>query len=199
MAKAQPTTPTLIVLPAELRGPRIVVRPYQADDAEAVFTAIDESRDHLRPWMPWVDHHGTVDDTRDYCIRSAAKWMLRSDLPLGIFTIEDGRYLGGTGLHGVDWALRSFEIGYWLRVSAEGHGFMTEAVNLLTSFALVELRANRVEIFCDATNTRSRAVAERCGFVQEGRLRNARLDNDGHPGDTLVFSAIPGDRSPPAG
>jgi ribosomal-protein-serine acetyltransferase len=196
MTDTQPITPTLIALPEELRGRRIIVRPYQAGDAEAVFAAIDESREHLRPWLPWVDHHVTIDDTRDYCIRSAATWMLRSDLPLGIFSIEDGEYLGGTGLHRVDWTLRSFEIGYWLRVSAEGHGFVTEAVNLLTSFALDALQANRVEIHCDATNTRSRDVAERCGFVQEGRLRNARMDTSGHPGDTLVFSVIPGDRRP---
>ena len=196
MAQPLPVTPTLIELPTELRGQRIIVRPYRDEDAAAVFAAIDESREHLRPWLPWVDNHTTVDDTRDFCIRSAAKWMLRSDLPLGIFAIQDGEYLGGTGLHRVDWSLRLFEIGYWLRVSAEGRGFMSEAVNLLTSFALEDLQANRVEIYCDGANTRSRAVAERCGFVQEGRLRNARMDQDGRLGDSLVFSVIPGDRQP---
>jgi len=42
MAQPLPVTPTLIELPTELRGQRIIVRSYRADDAAAVFAAIDE-------------------------------------------------------------------------------------------------------------------------------------------------------------
>lgn len=196
MARNDSAPATLIALPDELRGARVILRPYHAGDAEPVFAAIDESRDHLRPWLPWVDRHLTVDDTRDYCVRCAAKWLLRSDLTFGIFAIADGRYLGGTGLHRMDWALRTFEIGYWLRATAEGHGFMSETVCLLTNFALDHLQAQRVEIICDVRNARSRAVAERCGFVLEGRLRNALPGVDGSPADALVYSRIPGDADP---
>ena len=45
---------TLIPLFEELRGPRVVVRPYRLEDAEEVFAAIEESRQHTRPWLPWV-------------------------------------------------------------------------------------------------------------------------------------------------
>jgi ribosomal-protein-serine acetyltransferase len=194
--KSKLIVPTLIDLPVELRGERIVLRPYCADDAESVFAAIDESRDHLRPWLPWVERHSSMDDTRDYCMRCAANWLLRSDLTLGIFQLDNGRYLGGTGLHNPNWTLRSFEIGYWLRVAAEGRGFMTETVTMLSAFAFDHLKANRVEISCVVRNERSRAVAERCGFVLEGRLRNVFLDAKGDPVDGFVFSRLPGDADP---
>jgi RimJ/RimL family protein N-acetyltransferase len=113
-----PIRPTLIAIPDELRGRRVLLRPYRANDAKQVFAAIDESREHLEPWMPWVDEHATVDDTRDFCIRSASHWLLRSELPLGIFHAAGKRYLGSTGFHAPDWALRAFEIGYWLRATA---------------------------------------------------------------------------------
>jgi hypothetical protein len=74
-----------------------------------------------------------------------------------------------------------------------GEGLMTEAVTLLSAFALDQLAANCVEISCDVRNERSRAVAERCGFVLEGRLRNAVPDADGNPVDTFVFSCVPAD------
>ena len=153
-----PFRPTLVELPDELAGPRILIRPYRVADAEQVFAAIDESREHLKPWMPWVDDHVTVEDTRDFCVRSASHWLLRSELPLAIFERENERYLGSTGFHAPDWQLRSFETGYWLRTSAVGRGYMTEAVRLLIELAFTTLRARRLQLTCEADNVASQAL-----------------------------------------
>jgi RimJ/RimL family protein N-acetyltransferase len=190
---SSPIIPTLIHLPSELRGQRVLLRPYQADDAEKVFAAIDESRDHLRPWVTWVDNNRTVDDVRDYCIRSQASWLLRTELALGIFDSASGQYLGGTGLHDPDWELRAFEIGYWLRVTAIGHGYATESTRLLADFALSDLRARRLTLRCDARNDASRRVAERAEFVLEGRLRNISIRPDGMVSDDLLYAIVPED------
>jgi len=183
--------PPLIELPSELRGPRVLLRPYRAEDAEQVFAAIDESRDHLRPWVTWVDNNRTVDDVRDYCIRSQASWLLRTELALGIFDGASGRYLGGTGLHDPDWELRAFEIGYWLRVTAVGRGYATESTRLLADFAVSSLQARRIMLRCDPRNDASRGVAERAGFILEGRLRNVSLTPDGTVSDRLVYAIVP--------
>src|SRR5215217_1640070 len=183
--------PTLIELPSELRAQRVLLRAYGGDDAEQVFAAIDESRDHLRPWVTWVDNNRSLDDVRDYCIRSHANWLLRTELPLGIFDAVSGRYLGGTGLHDPDWQLRAFEIGYWLRVTATGYGYATESTRLLADFALSRLQARRVALRCDARNDASSRVAERAGFVLEGRLRNVSVAPDGTVRDDLVYAVIP--------
>jgi RimJ/RimL family protein N-acetyltransferase len=190
---SKPIVPTLIDLPSELRGPRVLLRPYRVDDAEQLFAAIDESRDHLRPWVTWVLNNRTVDDVRDYCIRSQASWLLRTELVLGIFDVASGRYLGGIELHDPDWQLRTFEIGYWLRASAVGHGLATESTRLLADFALSRLQARRITLHCNARNDASRRVAERAGFTLEGRLRNARLEPDGSIADELVYAIVPED------
>jgi RimJ/RimL family protein N-acetyltransferase len=188
-----PAHATLIAVPDLLEGERVLLRPFTAEDAPALYAAIDESRQHLTPWMDWAGHHRSVDDTRDYCLRTAAKRLLRTDLTYGIFDRADGRVLGGTGFHEPNWTRRSFEVGYWLRPSAEGRGFVTESVRLLVDLAFGRLHARRVELWCDANNERSRRVAERCGFVLEGRLRNRTMLSGVASGDSLVFSLIPGD------
>ena len=189
-----PKHKTLIPLFEELRGPRVVVRPYRLEDADELFAAVEESRQHIWPWLPWGDQHQSVDDSRDFILRSQAKWLLREgDLNVGIFAADSGRYLGGAGLHIRGWDVPAFEIGYWLRGSAEGHGYMAEAVKLLTDFAFNTLGAQRVFIRCDARNTRSAAVAERLGFVREAHLRNEVRDATGELRDTLIFSLIPSD------
>lgn len=186
--------PTLIEMPDDIRGERVLLRPYRVEDAEQILAAVDESREHLRPWVNWVDEMATIDDCRDYCIRCAARWLLRSDLSVGIFAADSGEYLGGTGLHDPDWNVRSFEVGYWMRVGAAGDGYVSQAVRLLVDVAFDRLQAQRIALTCDPENTASRRVAEHAGFVLEGTLRNSTLARDGRPADWLVYSLVPGDR-----
>ena len=186
---------TLIPLFEELRSERIIVRPYRESDAQSLFEAVAESRDHLRPWLPFADEHQTVEESRDWIIHQVASWVLREDLMPGIWEAATGRFLGGSGLHPRNWETRYFEIGYWLRASATGQGYITEAVQLLSDYAFSTLAATRVEIRCDERNVRSAAVAQRLGFVQEARLRNEQLAAGGVLRNTLIFALIPTDRT----
>jgi RimJ/RimL family protein N-acetyltransferase len=190
---SQPDFANLSSLPDELRGPRVQLRAYRTEDAPAVFAAVEESREHLRPWMPWVGAHRTLADSRTFVTSSAAQWLTRENLNVGVWEAASGRYLGSSGLEPRDWRVPSFEIGYWVRVTAEGKGYATEAVRLLTELAFDRLGANRVEIRCDARNLRSAAVAKRLGYVLEARLRNHELAPDGSLRDTLVFALKPAD------
>ncbi|PWT77080.1 MAG: N-acetyltransferase [Chloroflexi bacterium] len=191
--------PVLLPLFEELRGERVLVRPYAEGDAAALQEAVAESREHLRPWLPFADEHQTVDESRAFIRRVTARWLVREDMIVALFDAETGRYLGGSGLHPRGWDLRFFEIGYWVRLSAEGRGYVSEAVRLLTDYAFESLAANRVMIRCDARNLRSAAVARRLGFVQEALLRNDSLAVDGTLRSSLVFALTPDDpRWPPS-
>ncbi len=195
------TTPpylTMIPLFDELRGDRVVIRPYREEDAQTLLDAINESRDHLRPWMPWANDHQSVEETRTWIVRSLAERLLRESFNLSIWEIASDRLLGAIGLHPRGWDSRAFEIGYWVRASAQGHGYVSEAVRLLTDYAFAVLSATRVAIHCDARNQRSAAVAERLGFVREALLRNHMLAPDGSLRDTLIFSLTPSDPRWPA-
>lgn len=201
MADTQIRYPTLHPMFEELRGARVVLRPYTLADAEERHSANAESRDHLRPWEPeQADAFQTLDETRDWIVRVSADWLLRKRFSMGIWHIQTHRYLGGIGLRPREpdgWAIPAFSIGYWVRVSEQGHGYITEAVRLLTAYVLTALQAQRIEIVCDARNTRSMAVAERVGFVQEGRLRNAWRYADGTLADEMVYALTPADTLSP--
>jgi RimJ/RimL family protein N-acetyltransferase len=194
----QQTYRTLIPLFDELRGERELVRPYRLEDAEALRAAVDESREHVRPWLPFADAHQSVEESHDWIAHTMADWLLRENFSMSIWERASGRYLGGIGLHPRDWTIRSFEIGYWLRASAEGHGYITEAAQLVVDFAARELQANRLEIRCNARNARSAAAAERLGFIREAELRNNMRAPDGSLRTTLVYGLIPADPAWPS-
>jgi ribosomal-protein-serine acetyltransferase len=180
--------PSQIPLFDELTGERVIVRPHRLDDFDALWDAIQQSRDELRPWLPFADQ--SEEQLRDWLARVVAKWITREIMGMGIIERASGQLIGNIGLMVRGWNIGSFEIGYWLRTSAAGHGYMSEAVRLVTDFAFDHLDANRVMIRCDAENARSAAVPQRLGFALEGRMRRDFAAPNGAIRDTLVFSMI---------
>lgn len=140
------------------------MRRWQRSDAEALGAAVAESREHLRPWMPWagVDPPETVAQRRHQIARWRREWRAGGDGVYGIFV--DGRVAGGCGLHrrlGPD----GLEIGYWLHVAFTGRGVMTRAAALLTDAAFGMPSTSFVEIHHDQANARSAGVPRRLGFA----------------------------------
>ena len=179
--------PILIDLPEELIGERVIVRAYRPGDGAAVYEAVTSCRDDLVRWLPWAETYGSLDDSEALIRRFDAKWRLREDLTAGVWHRETGQYLGGTGLHRIDWNVRKFEVGYWLRSDAVGKGYMSEAVTLLCDMAFGPLEANRVFIRCASDNIRSAAIPKRLGFRHEGTHHNDGVRSDGELFDMEVF------------
>lgn len=187
--------PLLMPFETALVGERVLLRAWREEDAAALQAAVASSRDHLRPWMPFADEHQSVAETRAWIVRSRAHWLLREGMNYGIWSPNGGSLYGGIGIHPHRWDVPAFEIGYWLRADSEGHGYITEATSLLTDYLLTHHGAQRVQIRCDARNTRSAAVPRRLGYLLEGTLRHSQWANDGTLEDTLIFARIPGDEN----
>jgi ribosomal-protein-serine acetyltransferase len=191
--------PTLIPIAEELRGRRIVLLRLRPRDATDLFEALEASRERLAPWLHFPDPLHTVEATRDWLIHLESRWLLRQALSFAIRHGETHEYLGGVELHTILWDRRFFALGYWLRSGAEGHGYMSEAVRILTDYAFSKLGANKVSLRCDARNVRSAAVAERLGFVREAQLRGEALTKDGLLADELQYSLTRDDPRWPSG
>ena len=179
-------------VPECITTPRLIVRSARASDAAAVNAAVIESFDELHPYIPWAQTVPTLAQSEAACRRMQARFLLREDLTMMLFErLEgggEGEYIGGTGLHRIDWQVRCFEIGYWCRNRRVGQGYIAEAVEAMTRLAFVDLRARRVEVRMDDRNLRSRRVAERAGFALEGVLRQQSLTPTGEPRDMRLYA-----------
>jgi len=177
-----------------LHTERLIIRPYLLDDAQARWEAIEESREHLRRFEPeQADSCHSVSEAHIWIMRANARWLLRERFAMGIWSQTTSQYLGGIGLHPCvpdGWNVPAFALAYWVRASAQGHGYITEAVRTIVDYAFAELRAQRMEIRCEATNQRSAAVALRLGFELEGRLRRIERLRDGTLVDELIFARL---------
>jgi RimJ/RimL family protein N-acetyltransferase len=191
-----PVKPVLIDVPMPIVTPRLILRAPAPSDGPAMNAAKLESLPELVKWMPWAKTPSTIDDDEATAREAAAKFIMRTDLMMLIFERDTGRLVGGTGLHRFDWDKRHFEIGYWVRTSAHGKGYATEATNALLRFAFNALSATRVEINHADGNDASAAVIRKLGFVKEGVLRNATTLPGGTSVDKHVYSRLNLDNLP---
>jgi RimJ/RimL family protein N-acetyltransferase len=194
--------PLFETVPERIETAGLILRMPTAADAAAMFEAVSESIEALRAYMPWAQAAPSFEKSEAECRRMQAKFLLREDLPMVVFERRadgsEGAFIGGTGLHRIDWAVRRFELGYWCRSSRQRRGHVTEAALALTRFAFEQLRARRVEVRMDDQNVASWRVAQRAGFVLEGVLRSDSLNPLGEPRDTRVYALVaPGEATGP--
>ncbi len=183
--------PILLEFPDKIETPRLIIRSPLPGDGAPMRQAALESQPELRQWLPWAVNIPSVEETEARVREGRLKFLAREDLWFMLVHKESGQIIGGSGLHRINWDVPKFEIGYWLHTAYTGQGLITEAVAAITDFAFDTLDAQRVEIRCDALNTRSAAVPRRLGFTHEATLhKEDRHHLTDELRDTLIFAKI---------
>jgi RimJ/RimL family protein N-acetyltransferase len=184
--------PLLLDVPMPIWTPRLLIRPVQPGDGITAFSAIHETWDELHAWMRWADSKSSyTEETQEIRIRQVmAKAILLEEFNfIGVETAT-GQTVVWTGFHDLDWVARQCETGYWVRKSAQGRGFATEAANALVRFAFGPLGMRRVGITHAGGNQASRRVIEKLGFTPEGVLCGAMLLPGGRIADKHCYGRL---------
>lgn len=148
------------------------------------------NQQRLARWERWAAQPPTVAGTRSFLERSAHGWIDGTQLPTAIAVAgDDGWHLVGSAGLRVDGYTQSAQAGYWIDAGHEGQGLVTRAMTALLEYAFGPLRLHRVGLRVDVSNVRSRAVAARLGFAEEGILRQA-IAVQGVWRDDVVFGLL---------
>ncbi|WP_128894982.1 GNAT family N-acetyltransferase [Longirhabdus pacifica] len=113
-----------------------------------LFTLEDEEK--------WYKENSSSNDTYNFAIE----------------TLEDGKYIGGCGINGLDWKNSKATVGifigdknYWSR------GYGTDALKVLIRFIFEQMNINKVKLNVFSFNKRAIKSYEKCGFKTEGVMR----------------------------
>ncbi|MBI5667891.1 MAG: GNAT family N-acetyltransferase [Chloroflexi bacterium] len=181
----------LIDLPDQLETERLILRPYRAGDGAAYYEVCQRNKDHLLPYEagnPALSVN-TPAQAEILMRNFAADWAARNAFFWGAWDKTSEAFTAQIYAGPVDWELPEFEIGYFVDRDHEGQGYVTEAVRAVLAWLFEGMGTHRVRLACNEMNVRSWRVAERCGFVREGHLRQTRklvLRADGsYSGDYL--------------
>ena len=159
--------------PPELKTPRLLLRPWQSEDATELLPILEANRAHLGPWIPArVANPAPVPELAQRLQAFADLFQQDREWRYAMIDADGGRLLGEVGLFPRDAKQRvpfeqadRVELGYWLRSDATGRGIINEAAAALLEAAGAFKEFSHTEIRCDPRNAPSVAVAQRLGFV----------------------------------
>jgi RimJ/RimL family protein N-acetyltransferase len=167
-----------------LTGARVRLRPWRADDVDAVFAACQDAE--IQRWtqvpVPYAREHA-----EGFVSGIAAETWAEGG---GLFAVEPrdgGRLVGSIGLFPPSDGFA--EAGYWTAPGGRRQGYTAEALGLLCAWAFDEVGLRRVELVVDPDNAGSRGVAERAGFRAEGIVRQ-RFLHRGEPSDVVLYARL---------
>ncbi|MEV7275524.1 GNAT family N-acetyltransferase [Streptomyces sp. NPDC093111] len=162
----------------------LVLRPFDPEaDLDTWVRVIDESLEHLRPWMPWAAEHSRA-HTAEFLAARADLWEAGEQFSYVV--AADGALVGTCGLfRHEDTPEGAYEIGYWLHPAATGRGIATRAAAAMVQVGFRLAGIGELRIVHDAANHASGAVAARLGFTELGPdadgLRTWRLARTARP------------------
>src|SRR5690625_531751 len=149
----------------------INLRMLTARDAEPLFKRIDQSRDLLQKWLPWLNEFQSSEDALLFIKNSFQLYNNREAITAGVFAHEE--LVGVVGFNHLDFKNKIGFIGYWLSMQYQGRGIMTQSVAAFITYGFNDLCLNRIDLRTASENTKSQAIAKRLGFIKEGRIRDA--------------------------
>ncbi len=171
--------------PTHLDGPRLLLRPPVASDADQIFESVSGDPEVTR-FLLWTAHPDAV-ETRRVLIeqlmstKKERNWViaLRTGDIVGLISCR--RPVG-----------HSVEIGYCLGRQWWNRGYMSEAIKLVLTELAADPSVYRVWATCHVDNSRSSRLLQRAGFALEGRLRrHAVYPTMGpDPHDSLLYARI---------
>lgn len=152
--------------------------------AEQYHALIVANLERLARWEPWAANEPAPQSTRGSVEAAGRAWLEGLALPMAIAVRVDGRWrlVGSVGLR-IDRQQRTADIGFWIDGSYEGRGLVTKAVTAILDEAFGPLGLEKITLHAEVANVRSRALARRLGFVEEGILRAAIAFPDGRRDD----------------
>jgi len=173
-------------MPPILRTSRLVLRPFENDDAADLLRVFAEP-DVVRYWSSsaWTD----IAQAEAMIAEARQAYRDGGLARYAIALAGTNRLIGICNLRGFFEQNRRCELGYALGRAYWGQGFAAEALEALLDHAFHVLDINRIEADIDPRNEASARLLEKLGFRKEGYMPERWIVH-GEKADTAFYGLL---------
>lgn len=152
---------------------KIRLEALKVSMTQIIFDTIDQDRDYLKQWLPFVDMTREVADTEKFIRSLQNQPDKKKDEVWSIWYNQE--FAGLIGFKDTDWINKKTEIGYWLASDMQGKGIIVQSAKKLIAYSFRKQKLNRVQIKVAVGNEKSSAIPKHLGFKFEGIERAGEL------------------------
>ena len=151
------------------------LRPLTAADATVLFNCINDNRQHLSRWFPWVSETQSVEDSIKFLKKAEEQHAASKALHLGIFDAQEQVLLGTVAFREIRKGDNTGVLGCWLASRCEGKGIAAAACKKLMHYGK-SIGLNRFEVRTAVDNNRAQTLAQHLCFRRvPGIIRSAEI------------------------
>lgn len=183
------SAPDYLWRPVPVETPRLLIRPYRAEDLAALHDI--HCRADVVRYVSWPAH-ASLEDSRLLLQTRRAVSGLATDgdkLVLAVTDKQNAQLLGEVALILNDRALLQGEIGFILHPDHQGHGYAHEAAKAMLEIGFGAVGLRRIIGRCDARNTASAGLMEKLGMRREAHFRQSEWIK-GEWIDRLIYACL---------
>lgn len=176
-----------------LEGQKVKLREFRREDAAVIREWVNN--ENINRYLGFWIAPQSAEETQAFVERQLTHQNPPSEVQLAMALKDDPelRYIGGIGLHAIDYRNRNCELGIVIgREDLLGRGLGADAILTLLDYAFGFLNLHRVGLTHWDHNERGHRCYLKCGFREEGRLREKRF-YDGRYWDVVVMGITEGD------
>lgn len=149
---------------------RLELRQIRSDDLDLIYKGLSHPEVIRFYGVQFATRNDTKEQMQWYRdLEASAKgiwWAICS---------KNGAFLGAAGFNEVDDANQKCEVGFWLLPEHWGQGIVREVLAAILPYAFTTMKMHRIEAYVETQNVNSKRVLEKCGFEQEGTLRECEV------------------------
>jgi ribosomal-protein-serine acetyltransferase len=170
----------------------IELKQLELSDSIDIFNTIDNQRDYLGKWLPFVAFTKEVSDTEKFVDSVVNATEDRFEYVFAIRKCNE--FVGLIGFKDTDRQNKKTEIGYWLSEKHQKQGIVTKSVDKLCDFAFNNQGINRIQIKCAVENISSKNIPRKLGFKFEGIERQGELLTNNFFTNLEIYSKLKSDK-----
>jgi RimJ/RimL family protein N-acetyltransferase len=166
-----------------IEGKKVILRNVEPEDLEDYYELSNDMNEIGPYWSLHLQTKAQIKEKYDKNLWGEHFGQL-------MITTKDGKRIGLIHFFkGIPYVV-GYEIGYFLfRKEDRGKGYMSEACQLFIDFLFLSKRISRLQLCFFEGNKPSIKIGEKCGFVYEGKLREAAFHR-GQYLNVLVYSQL---------
>ena len=142
------------------------LQALRVEDSDPIFSLIEDNREHLLRWLPWVKNIRSRHTCRQFVRKARYRNIFAGQWVYAIWF--QGEIVGLLDFNEGEPELRQVSLGYWLGEKYQRQGIVTRAVRTSLDYVFSEQHILRVLIKCAAKNVRSQRVPQRLDFSWQG-------------------------------
>ena len=168
-----------------------LIRPLGISDLHKYFDLVTRNRERLEDFFTGtVSRTQNIESTKDFLIEISERRAEEKYFPFIVIEETSGNFVAFFDLKNIDWSIPKTELGFYTDGNYAGKGITSKVLPVFLEHCFTNYKFRKIFLRTHESNKAAQALAAKCGFTLEGRIRHDYKTTAGELVDLMYFGLL---------